>query len=284
MKTATEDILKVSQKTYLDHTRARPFIKWAGGKRTLIPVITRMLPDRIATYWEPFLGGGAIFFALDSQLQTAILSDVNAELTLAYQMVKREPGEVIEKLKQHETRHGNKNYYYRVRDMIGLKDAVEVAARFIYLNKTCYNGLYRVNKAGFFNVPRGSYTNPVICDASNIRAASLSLQKSTIKFQDFAQVEPGERDFIYCDPPYDGTFAGYDAGGFGGEEQLRLRDIVLKWHKLGAKVMVSNSDTGLIRELYSGSPFTLTEVSAPRNINTNGSGRGPTPELIITTY
>ncbi len=280
----TETIQSCAQKAYLDHARARPFIKWAGGKRTLIPTITRLLPQTIVTYWEPFLGGGALFFALDNRIKTTVLSDVNAELALTYQMIKKEPEQIIELLKQHESQHGDKDYYYRIRKQIGLKDPIEVAGRFIYLNKTCYNGLYRVNKSGYFNVPRGSYTNPVICDAANLKAASTALKKATIRFQDFAKVEPGEQDFIYCDPPYDGTFSGYDASGFGEDEQLRLRDFVLRWHKLGAAVMVSNSDTGFIRELYSCDPFILRQVSAPRNINMNGNGRGHTPELIITTY
>ena len=267
-----------------DEGRARPFLKWAGGKRTLIPDITRLLPTTVSTYWEPFLGGGAVFFALEGKVNQAFLSDVNTELALAYRVVQNRPEELIDRLRFHEARHQKNNYYYRVRKMTHSKDPVDVAARFIYLNKTCYNGLYRVNKDGKFNVPRGKYINPLICDEHNIRSASKALGKATVLIGDFAKVEPGEHDFIYCDPPYDGTFASYDAGGFGEKEQTRLRDAALKWCKIGAAVMISNADTPLIRSLYSGSPFTLHRVSAPRPINCNGSGRGPAAELLITTY
>ena len=263
---------------------ARPFLKWAGGKRTLIRDIARLRPATIATYWEPFLGGGAVFFALEDCVTRAYLSDVNAELALTYQIVRNKPEQLIDVLQFHESRHEEKEYYYRVRKLTHSKDPVVVAARFIYLNKTCYNGLYRVNRKGEFNVPRGSYSNPLICDDDNLRKASRVLQKATIRYQDFSKIDPSDQDFVYCDPPYDGTFASYDAGGFGEKEQKCLRDAAVKWHKLGAAVMISNADTPFIRSLYSGDPFRLHEVSAPRPINCNGSGRGPTAELLITTY
>ena len=284
MSATLDDILRHTQRPYLDRARARPFLKWAGGKRTLVPDIAKLLPETIETYWEPFVGGGAVFFSLDNRIRTARLSDVNAELALTYQMTRNKPEELISFLAPHESQHQDKDYYYRVRKVTDSKDAVEVAARFIYLNKTCYNGLYRVNKSGSFNVPRGQYKNPTICDAAGLRNASEVLQKAVIRFGDFDMVAPGARDFIYCDPPYDGTFTGYDSQGFGESEQRRLRDTALKWHKLGAAVMVSNADTELIRSLYSGSPFTLHEVSAPRNINCDGGKRGPAAELLITTY
>ena len=133
-------------------------------------------------------------------------------------------------------------------------------------------------------MPRGTYKNPTICDAENLRAARGVLGKATIRFGDFEMVAPGQHDFIYCDPPYDGTFAGYDSNGFNQGEQRRLRDAVLKWHRLGANVMISSSDTALIRSLYGGDPFTVHEVSAPRTINSQGDKRGAIPELLITTY
>ena len=213
------------------------------------------------------------------------LSDINTELALAYQMVKLRPEELIEHLSAHAEQHPlDKDYYYRVRKMTHSRDAVEVASRFIYLNKTCYNGLYRVNKNGQFNVPRGTYKNPAICDADGIRKASEVLKKASIKFQDFGQIEPGQGDLVYCDPPYDGTFAGYASEGFGDEEQRRLRDAALKWHHLGASVIISNADTPLIRNLYGAPPFRFHEVSAPRQINSKGDDRGPTTDLLIATY
>ena len=284
MSTAFDRILAVTQPPYLDRARARPFLKWAGGKRTLVPEIAKLLPNNMNTYWEPFLGGGAVFFALDSRIRTARLSDVNAELALTYQTVRNKLDALLVRLKEHEAAHSDKKYYYRVRKAATSPDAVEVAARFIYLNKTCYNGLYRVNKSGLFNVPRGEYKNPTIYDADNLRAVSEVLQKAIVRHGDFGKMDPGPGDFIYCDPPYDGTFAGYDAGGFGEPEQRRLRDAALKWQKLGASVMVSNADTPLIRSLYPETSFTLHQVSAPRTINCKGNGRGPAAELLITTY
>lgn len=284
MTMTLDSILGTTQKPYLEKARARPFVKWAGGKRTLIPDIARLLPESIHTYWEPFLGGGAVFFALASRIGTAHLSDVNAELVLAYQSIKKHPEELIESLTRHAEQHSNKDYYYEVRKMTHSKCPVEVAARFIYLNKTCYNGLYRVNKQGKFNVPRGRYKNPAICDADNLRAANDVLKTARIRLQDFARIAPSSGDFIYCDPPYDGTFDGYASEGFNEVEQKRLRDQALRWEKLGANVMISNADTDLIQELYSGEPFRISEVSAPRNINCKSDKRGSANELLITTY
>ena len=283
--TTLDAILGYTPPPYLERARARPFVKWAGGKRNLIPDIAQRLPENIGIYWEPFVGGGAVFFALDNRVSTARLSDINHELALCYQTVRNRPEELIERLSAHTDQHStDEDYYYQVRKMTHSQDAVEVAARFIYLNKTCYNGLYRVNSKGQFNVPKGRYKNPAICDADGIRKASEVLRKATVKFGDFGRVEPGERDFVYCDPPYDGAFADYASDGFTDEDQRRLRDAALKWHKLGAGVMVSNADTPLIRGLYATAPFVLHEVTAPRTINTKGDGRGQTPELLITTY
>ena len=265
--------------------RARPFVKWAGGKRSLMTEIARLLPENFGTYWEPFVGGGAVFFAMDGRITTARLSDVNAELALAYQVVRNRPEDLIEQLSVHAENHPNgKDYYYKVRKMTHSPDSVEVTARFIYLNRTCYNGLYRVNRNDQFNVPMGRYKNRLICDKDGIRRASRALQKAAIKFQDFDKIEPGKRDFIYCDPPYDKTFDRFSPGRFGEEEQRRLRDSVVKWHKLGALVMVSNADTPLVRSLYTGDPFRLHGVTALRYINCRVDELRPMEDLIITTY
>ena len=284
MITGFNRIPTVTQPPHPDHSHARPFLKWAGGKRALVPEITKLLPDTIKTYWEPFLGGGAVFFALDSRIRDARLSDVNAELVLTCQTVRNKLDALLPRLQEHKGAHADKKYYYRVRRATTSPDTVEVAARFIYLNKTCYNGLYRVNKSGLFNVPRGEYKNPTICDTDNLRVASEVLQKAILRHGDFGKVEPSMGDFIYCDPPYDGTFTGYDVHGFGEPEQRRLRDAVLKWQGLGAAVMVSNADTPFIRSLYPASSFTIHQVSSPRSISSKGNGRGPVSELLITAY
>ncbi|MDE0609361.1 MAG: DNA adenine methylase [Anaerolineaceae bacterium] len=282
--TSLDAVLAHTARPYLGRARARPFVKWAGGKRALIPDIARLLPEHIGIYWEPFVGGGAVFFALDSRISTARLSDINAELVLTYQVIRKRPEELIERLACHAQQHPHKDYYYQVRKMTHSPDPVDVAARFIYLNKTCYNGLYRVNKKGQFNVPRGRYKNPLICDADGLRKASEVLGKATMHFVDFGRIEPGHQDFVYCDPPYDGTFSGYASDGFGDDDQRRLRDVALKWHQAGAQVMISNADTGLIRGLYGAPPFHCHEVTAPRQINCKGNERDKAAELLITTY
>ncbi len=287
MSTTTASLPTEVKEARLERTRARPFVKWAGGKRSLISEIMRRLPASIdeREYWEPFVGGGALFFALENRIRQAHLSDVNQDLVLTYNMVRKEPEKVIALLAEHERRHHDRHYYYTVRSRDKSPDPIEAAARFIYLNKTCYNGLYRVNRQGQFNVPRGSYKNPTICDEDNLHAASEALKKAKMIVRDFSSIKPGDGDFVYCDPPYDGTFAGYASDGFADHDQNRLRDAALRWHDIGAHVMISNSDTPLVRDLYDGcDPFVIREVAAPRNINSNGNGRGPTSELIITTY
>ncbi len=264
--------------------RARPFVKWAGGKRTVVPEIIERLPEKInGTYWEPFVGGGAVFFALDGIITSAQLSDVNCELTSAYQVVKDQPETLIDLLENHATNH-SKAYYLEVRSAGVPPAMVDAAARFIYLNKTCFNGLYRVNKDGLFNVPIGGYKAPTICDAFAIRDASEALHKATICNIDFEEIGPEVGDFVYADPPYDGAFTGYNSKGFDKTDQSRLRDAALHWHNQGAKVMLSNADTQLIRRLYGQPPFRLHEITAPRIINCDGQGRGAVSDLLITTY
>ena len=168
--------------------------------------------------------------------------------------------------------------------MTHLSSPIDVAARLIYLNKTCYNGLYRVNQKGIFNVAKGNYHNPVICDPANIHAASRALENATIEIRDFSRINPSAGDFVYCDPPHDGTFAGYTAKPFGPDEQLRLRDKCLDWHHAGVKVILSNSDTEIIRKLYAKPPFTIRTVSAPRSVSAKGTARNRVTELLISNY
>jgi len=279
-----ENVLRRTRRPYLDKAPAAPFVKWAGGKRVLIPDIAKHFPERIGTYWEPFVGGGAVFFTFADRMDRAILSDRNEELVIAYQVVKNRVDDLIEALCAHERGHKDDRYYPRVRAQEPT-DALAIAARFIYLNKTCFNGLYRVNKSGKFNVPRGRYKNPDICNPERLRKASAALAKATIRLGDFEKVvHPGPEDFIYCDPPYDDCFTDYQAGGFTSEDQEQLRNAVNSWAEAGADIMVSNSDTPLIRRLYRGGGFSVHEAEAPRLINSRVEGRGAVAELIITTY
>lgn len=272
-------VLEHTEIEYLDRARARPVVKWAGGKRALIPEIVKRLPPKFRHYWEPFVGGGAVFFALDSRIRTAHLSDVNLELILTYRLIHRQPEDVINALRVHARKHNRRHYLHVRNTMHAEQDPVLLAARFLYLNKTCFNGLYRVNQQGRFNVPLGRHTNPTICDDVNIRAASEVLAKASLTVQPFDRIAPKSGDLVYCDPPYDGTFTGYTGDGFTADDQKALRDACQQWRTDGAHVIVSNSDTPLIRRLYKG--FTLHAVSGARSINSDGNGRGKTAELLI---
>ena len=265
-------------------SKARPFVKWAGGKRSLAARIWEQAPTAFGDYHEPFVGGGSVFFTMPERLGKAFLSDVNLELVTAYRVIRDDVENLIDALREHAcNHHADEGYYLRVRAQEP-EAPLQVAARFIYLNKTCYNGLYRVNRAGKFNVPKGSYKNPRICDAEGLRQASTALARTEVKAETFELIEPGAGDFVYCDPPYDGTFTSYLPGGFGDAEQELLRDTAASWGHRGVRVMISNSDTPLIRDLYSEPPFRFREVLAPRFINSDGKGRGSVVELLITTY
>lgn len=266
---------------------AAPFVKWAGGKRSIIDELVSRLPATFKGYWEPFVGGGALFFEIEKRITTAALSDTNFDLVLAYNAVKKDPHGLIAKLQEHARRH-SKAYYCKVRDQHALQDPIDVAARFLYLNKTGFNGLYRVNKKGEFNVPIGSYTNPNIVQAENIALCSVALQKAQIEFREFDTIKATSGDFVYCDPPYHPmnatSFTKYTKLDFGEKDQERLRDFAVKLHKQGVKVMLSNSDTPLVRSLYKASIWHIATVQAPRNINCKPEGRGMVGELVITNY
>ncbi|MCY4308878.1 MAG: DNA adenine methylase [Rhodobacteraceae bacterium] len=274
-------IFSHTTKNYLPKSRANPFVKWVGGKRALVPDIVPLLPENINSYYEPFVGGGALFFALESRLRNAYLSDINLDLIITYKAIAKQPKQLIRLLKEHESQHG-KTHYKKIRDKHNLDDPVMVAARFIYLNKTCYNGLYRVNKQGKFNVPIGNYKNPNICDKENLFAVSEVLKKAGIEYHSFEFIEPQSGDFVYCDPPYDKTFTSYSGNGFNLDDQEKLRDKCVQWSNSGVNVMISNSDTDNIRSLYKN--FNFNNVQAARNINCKGNGRGKVGELIITNY
>ncbi|MCS6912804.1 MAG: DNA adenine methylase [Myxococcota bacterium] len=266
-----------------------PFLKWAGGKRQLLPELLRRVPSlRSGRYFEPFVGGGALFFALQQRgllgRRGARLSDINADLINCYLMVRDQVEPLIQLLSRHRN---EETYYYAVRaqDPRTL-DPVQRAARLIYLNKTCFNGLFRENRHGLFNVPFGHYARPRFCDPEALRAASYALRGVAIEHSSFEEVEelaqPG--DFVYFDPPYvplsrTARFVQYSAGGFGPERQERLARCVATLAARGVSVLVSNSATPLVRGLYAG--FLVEEVQANRAINSRGDRRGKVCELLI---
>ena len=284
----TEDAFRSSDSRGLGETlpesKALPFVKWAGGKRSITDKISARLPDNIEIYHEPFVGGGAVFFAFQHMIKRATLADLNEELILAYDIVVNDTENLIKALLIHESNHSIEDgYYLKIRDGEEPEDAVDRVSRFLYLNKTCYNGLYRVNKSGKFNVPEGKYTNPKICDEVNLRNVSDVLKKAEIKVGQFDKtISPQKSDFVYCDPPYDGTFSGYQSDGFGDADQRRLKEAVDAWTEQEALVMISNSDTELIRGLYE--DYHVHSITAQRNISSNGKTRGQIPEVLITNY
>lgn len=275
--------------------KPKPFVKWVGGKRQLLLQFRKLNlypPERFdpktGRYFEPFVGGGAVFF--DLLPEKGYLSDLNKELVVTYNVIKNNVEELIKKLKKHKT---DKKYFLKVRSKKtnSLSD-VDIASRFIFLNRTCFNGMYRVNKKGEFNVPFGKHTNPLICDENNLRKVSKALKYVEIKHQDYKEVlkKAKRGDFVYFDPPYypvnkTSSFTSYTAESFLDKEQLELRDTFLELNKKGCFVMLSNSDTSFINDIYSGfKGIRINKVQAGRSINSKGSGRGKITEVLITNY
>jgi len=278
---------------------ARPFLKWAGGKSQLLPELVTRSPRRIATYYEPFLGGGALFFALaadpDRAPRRAVLNDLNRELMTTYEVVRDAPEALIERLACLETEYfaaeeaARATLYYELRDRHGLHEPVEVAARLIFLNKTCYNGLFRVNRKGQFNVPFGRYKSPRILDREALLTASHALQDVELRCMDFEEAcsDAGPEDFVYLDPPFHplsatSSFTAYTERHFGRAEQLRLKRCIDRLTKRGAPVMLSNSPHPWVRGGYEFAGYDVDEVQARRAINSRGDGRGPIGELVVT--
>ncbi|WEV54672.1 DNA adenine methylase [Leuconostocaceae bacterium ESL0723] len=274
----------------------KPFVKWAGGKRQLLPEIEQYVPRDIKKYYEPFVGGGAVLF--DLQPAKATINDFNGELTNAYESVKDNVDELIAELKEHQHSHSEEHYYeVRLWDRDGTLEEVsnvQRAARFIYLNRTGYNGLFRVNRKGQNNVPFGRYKNPTIVNEEGLRAVSRYLNEADVAILngDYANAvkdaEPG--DFVYLDPPYapvstnGQSFVGYTSTGFGIDEQVRLRDFFDELTQKGVNVMMSNSSTPLIHDLYEKYADSTIIVQAGRNINSNGNGRKKIDEVIVMNY
>jgi DNA adenine methylase len=275
----------------------KPFLKWAGGKRQLLSEIKKHIPRGINnyTYYEPFIGAGAVLF--DLQPKRAIINDFNTQLVLTYTVVKENVEELIVLLKKYKNMN-DEEYYYEIRNLdrnmikFNKLTSIEKAARLIFLNKTCFNGLYRVNSQGLFNVPYGKYKNPAICEELVLRQISNYLNVHEIKILnvDFEQAvsDVDKKSFIYFDPPYHSpnktNFTGYQADGFGAKEQERLRNVMIKMTKCGAKCLLSNSDTEYIRELYDYDPFEIIPVQAKRAINSDSAGRGNVNEVLIKNW
>ncbi|MBD0345687.1 MAG: DNA adenine methylase [Coleofasciculus sp. Co-bin14] len=279
-----------------------PFLKWAGGKSKLIQQYQNYFPkEGFKRYYEPFLGGGAVFFYL--QPQFAVLTDINKELIDTYCCVRDNVIELILLLERHQSEHYNDktethNYYYNVRSRI-YNTSIERAARLIYLNKTCFNGLYRVNSKGEFNVPVGKYKHPKICNTDLLYAASAALKSAEIEVRNFDYIldyAKTSEDFVYFDPPYyplsqTSDFTAYSTESFNEDNQIKLRDIFVELVSRGVKVMLSNSDAPFIRNLYSDDNIfsshnrpKIHEISALRVINSDIKKRGKITELLITSY
>lgn len=269
----------------------QPIIKWVGGKRQLLPEINKYVPKKISTYYEPFIGGGAVLF--DLQPKKAVVNDFNSELVNLYTVVKDNVDELIDDLRTHQN---EEEYYYHIRGLDRTEEFknmsnVQKASRLIFLNKTCFNGLYRVNSQGYFNTPFGRYKNPNIVNEYVLRAVSNYFNSSNIKFYngDFSECLKGIRKgaFVYFDPPYDpltetSNFTGYTLAGFNRDDQIRLKEICDNLNTKGINFLVSNAKTDFIMDLYS--DYKIEVVGAKRSINSNGNRRGEVDEVLVRNY
>ena len=267
-----------------------PFLKWAGGKRQLVPELLRMAPRKFGTYFEPFLGGGALFFALrrERRFRRAVLGDQNRELIICYQAIQGDVAAVIRELRQLPPTEDD---YYRIRELepesLGLPAR---AARTIYLNKVGYNGLYRVNSSGRFNVPFGRYKRPRICDEERLESVAAALgDQVELVYQDFQRTAAAadRADFVYFDPPYvplspTASFTAYAQGRFGPAEQARLAEVLRELGTNKIRAVLSNSDCKESRRLYKGLPRKEVEVRRP--INSVATRRGPVGELLVKSF
>ena len=273
---------KLQQETY-------PIVKWVGGKRQLMFELLKNMPENYNRYFEPFIGGGALFFEL--QPDNAYISDMNEELINLYQVVRDNVDELITDLQKHDI---SKEYFMEIRNIDRTEEYkswsnVKKASRFIYLNRTCFNGMYRVNSKGEFNVPFGHYKNPKILDENNLINCSNLLQRTEIKHADFSEIlkKVKKGDFVYFDPPYvplseTSSFTSYTKDGFDIDMQFKLRDVCDELDSMGVKFLLSNSDTKLVNELYEN--YNIKKVFASRQINANADGRGKITEVLVRNY
>lgn len=273
----------------------KPYLKWAGGKRQLLPEIRKYIPASFDLYVEPFVGAGAVLF--DLQPGRAVINDANRQLIMTYEVIRDDVETLIAALKEHAAKN-TKEYYYTVREqdrdsaVFGRLSKTEKAARLIYLNKTCFNGLYRVNSQGLFNVPYGRYKNPAICEEETLRGIHEYFRNNEVVILngDFAKAArmATPDSFVYFDPPYhsadNSNFTGYQADGFPEAEQLRLRDVMKELTDQRVKCLLSNSDTEFIRKIYKDKAFRVETVTASRTINSNTAGRGKVNEVLIRNW
>ncbi|AJW70091.1 DNA adenine methylase [Nitrosopumilus adriaticus] len=274
----------------------KPFVKWAGGKRQLIPILNENLSKSFGTYFEPFLGGGALLFHIltERKGQKCSISDLNSDLVLTYTTIRDRIDELISSLKNHEKNYhkDSKSYYYSVRES-NPRSEIEKTSRLLFMNRTCFNGLYRVNSKGKFNVPLGRYTNPNIVNEKNLRSVSSILQSSkvAIKCRDFESVlrDAKKGDLVYFDPPYQpvsdtANFTSYTNKNFTYEDLNRLADLCLKLDSRGCNVLLSNSDSKEVADVFSGKSWKIKKIHANRSINSNSKKRTGHFELLIKNY
>ncbi len=273
---------KLKEETY-------PIVKWVGGKRQLMFELLKNMPENYNRYFEPFIGGGALFFEL--QPDNAYISDMNEELINLYQVVRDNVDALITDLQKHDI---SKEYFMEIRNIDRTEEYenwsdIQKASRFIYLNRTCFNGMYRVNSKGEFNVPFGHYKNPRILDENNLINCSNLLQKTEIKHADFSEIlkKVKKGDFVYFDPPYvplseTSSFTSYTKDGFDMDMQFKLRDVCDELDSMGVNFLLSNSDTKLVDELYEN--YNIKKVFASRQINANADGRGKITEVLVRNY
>ena len=273
---------KLEKETY-------PIVKWVGGKCQLMFELLKNMPKSYNRYFEPFIGGGALFFEL--QPENAYISDMNEELINLYSVVRNNVCELIADLNKHEV---SKEYFLTIRNLDRTDEYknlsnVQRASRFIYLNRTCFNGLYRVNSQGQFNVPFGNYKNPRIVDENNLLNCSELLKNTEIKCADFSEIltKVKKGDFIYFDPPYvplneTSSFTSYTKDGFDMDMQFKLREVCDELDSMGVMFMLSNSDTKFVNELYSN--YEIKKVFASRAVNANAEGRGKITEVLVRNY
>jgi len=274
----------------------KPFVKWAGGKRQLIPILNENLPKTFGTYFEPFLGGGALLFHMltERTAQKCSISDLNSDLVLSYTTIRDRVESLITSLKTHEHNYqkDSKTYYYSVRES-NPKSQIEKTSRLIFLNRTCFNGLYRVNSKGKFNVPLGKYTNPNIVNEDNLRSVSHILQSSKVNIQcrDFEAVlrDAKKGDLVYFDPPYQpvsdtANFTSYTNKDFTFDDLSRLAELCMNLDSKGCKVLLSNSNSKEVAKMFSSKHWTISKIQANRSINSNSKKRTGHFELLIKNY
>ncbi|MGY5141785.1 MAG: DNA adenine methylase [Nitrosopumilus sp.] len=284
------------QYSQITQTTPKPFVKWAGGKRQLLPIIEQNLPEKFDTYFEPFLGGGALLFHLLTRKEgiTYSVSDLNSDLVLAYTTIRDRIDNLIQSLKNHEKNYqkNSKEYYYNIRDSTP-RSEIEKTSRLLFLNRTCFNGLYRVNSSGKFNVPLGRYTNPNIVNEENLRSVSSILQsnKVSIKCRDFESVlnDAKKGDLVYFDPPYQpvsdtANFTSYTNRDFTFDDLSRLSELCHKLDEKGCKVLLSNSDSKVVSKMFSQKTWKISKINANRSINSNSKKRTGHFELLIKNY